>query len=254
MRPDLNYGWPYVTHGIQYRNKIWPYSKTQGRHDEFEKPVYAWIPAIGISNLIVSDSRYFPLWQDDLLIASMITHSLYRVRLHQGHVMYVEQIEIGARTRDITQMPDGRIALLTDSANILFLQRAPLYCQNENDVESINSYDTEIVCIDLSNIIAGSEDPEIRSLDSGHFDSPVIRSLFSIFIHDNRLTYVKSPCLGNDLSHRFFLHITPAEAKDLKEGNEQLGFNVFDFNSDEDGVSATLREDGCLVSRALPRL
>ena len=57
------------------------------------------------------------------MIASMITHSLYRVRLHQGHVMYVEKIEIGARIRDITQMPDGRIALLTDSANILFLQR-----------------------------------------------------------------------------------------------------------------------------------
>ena len=60
VRPGLNYGWPYVTHGIQYGNKIWPYSETQGRHDEFEKPVYAWIPAIGISNLIVSDSRFSP--------------------------------------------------------------------------------------------------------------------------------------------------------------------------------------------------
>ncbi len=252
VRPGLDYGWPYVTHGIQYGNKIWPYSKEQGRHDEFEKPVYAWIPAIGISNLIVSDSRYFPLWQNDLLIASMITHSLYRARLHQGHVIYVEKIELGARIRDITQMPDGRIALLTDSANILFLQRAPLYCQNENDVESIYSFDAEEVCIDLSNIIAGSDDPEILSLDYDQFDSPIIRSLFSIYIHDNRLTYVKSPCVGNDLSHRFFLHFTPAEAKDLDEGSEQLGFNVFDFNSDEDGVSATLHEDGCLVSRALP--
>ena len=252
VRRGLNYGWPYVTHGIQYGNKIWPYSKTQGRHDEFEKPVFAWIPAIGISNLIVSDSRYFPLWQDDLLIASLITRSLYRVRLNEGHVIYVEKIEIGARIRDITQMADGRIALLTDSANILFLQRAPFYCQSENDVESIYSYDAENVCIDLSKLIVGSDDLEIRSLSSGHFDSTAIRSLFNVFIHDNRLIYVKSPCYRNDLSHRFFLHLTPADAKDLDEGNEQLGFNVFDFNSDEDGVSATLHEDGCLVSRALP--
>ena len=26
MRPNLNYGWPYVTHGIQYGNEIWPYN------------------------------------------------------------------------------------------------------------------------------------------------------------------------------------------------------------------------------------
>ena len=251
-RPGLNYGWPYVTHGIQYGNKIWPYSKTQGRHDEFEKPVFAWIPAIGIYNLIVSDSRYFPLWQDDLLIASLISRSLYRVRLHQGHVMYVEKIEIGARIRDITQMPDGRIALLTDSANILFLQRAPIYCQNENDVESIYSFDAEHVCIDLSNIIAAADDPVIRALNVDYFDSPAIRSLFSIYVNDNRLTYVKSPCVENDLTNRFFLHITPADAKDLVEEYVNLGFNVLDFNSDEDGVSATMHEDGCLLTRTLP--
>ena len=31
-----------------------------------------------------------------------------------------------------------------------------------------------------------------------------------------------------------------------------LGFNVLDFNSDEDGVSTTMHEDGCLVTRTLP--
>ena len=252
LKPGLNYGWPYVTHGIQYGNKIWPYNNTQGRHDEFEKPVFAWIPAIGISSLIVSDSRYFPLWQDDFLIASLITRSLYRVRVHQGYVIYVEKIEIGARIRDIAQMPDGRIALLTDSANILFLQRAPLYCQNDNDVESIYSYDAENVCIDLSKIIAAADDPLIRSLSDAHFDSPAMRSLFSIYVHGNRITYVKSPCLENDLTNRFFLHITPADANDLVEEYVNLGFNVLDFNSDEDGVSATMHEDGCLLTRTLP--
>ena len=252
VRPGLNYGWPYVTHGIQYGNKIWPYSKTQGRHDEYEKPVFSWIPAIGISNLIVNDSRYFPLWQDDILIASLITRSLYRVRLHQGHVMYVEKIEIGVRIRDITQTPDGRIALLTDSANILFLQRAPLYCQNDNDVESIYSYDAEIVCIDLAKIIAAADDPDIRSLKDALFDSPPTRSPFTIFVHDNRITYVKSPCAEKDLANRFFLHITPADANDLVEEYVNLGFNVLDFNSDDDDVGVTIHEDGCLVTRTLP--
>lgn len=252
LKPNLNYGWPYVTHGILYGNRIWPYSKAQGRHDGFEKPVFAWIPRIGVSNLIVSDSHHFPLWKDDLLVASLITHSLYRVRLHQRHVLYVEKIEIGARIRDITQMSDGRIALLTDGAKVLFLQRAPVFCQSENDVDSIYSYDFADVCIDLSKIIAEASDSVIRSLTDAHFESPAIRSLFNIYVHDGLITYVKSPCIGNDLSHRFFLHITPVSARDLAEGNEDFGFNVFDFNSSEENISATSHEDGCLVTRALP--
>ncbi len=252
VKPGLNYGWPHVTHGIQYGNKVWPYSEVQGRHDGFEKPVYSWIPRIGISNLIVSDGRHFPLWKDDLLIASLITHSLYRVRLHQGHVMYVEKIETGVRIRDIAQMPDGRIALLTDSANVLFLHRAPLYCQSENDVDSIFSYDAEDVCVDLSDIFSAADDPLIRSLDDTEYDKPIVRSLFSIYLHGNRITYVKSPCISSDIDRRFFLHTTPTDASFLAEGNEQLGFDVLDFNVGEDNIGATIHEEGCIVTLALP--
>lgn len=252
LRPGANYGWPYATHGIQYGNKVWPYSAVQGRHDGYEKPVYAWIPAIGISNLIVSDSRHFPLWQDDLLISSLITQSLYRVRLDQGRVIYVEKIEIGARMRDITQMADGRLALLTDGAEVLFLQRAPLYCQSANDTESIYSYDAGEICVDLAGITAAAEDPLIRSLGDTHFYSPVIRSLFSLYLEDRRLTYVKSPCVKGDLDHRFFLHVTPADAANLVAETEQLGFNVLDFNADEVNVGTTVHADGCIVTLALP--
>lgn len=252
LKPGLDFGWPYVTHGIQYGNKVWPYNEVQGRHDGYEMPVYVWIPAIGISNLAVSDSRQFPLWQDDLLIASLITQSLYRARLHDGHVIYVEKIEIGARIRDITQLADGRFALLTDSAKVLFLQRAPIYCQSENDLDSIYSHDAEEVCIDLSRAIAASDDPLVRTLSNAHFDSSVIRSLYSIYIHENRLTYVKSPCVASDLEHRFFLHITPADAGNLVEETADFGFNVLDFNTDEDIIGSTIHENVCIVTRALP--
>ena len=252
LRPGLNYGWPYVTHGTSMETGYGLTARPKDAMMSFEKPVFSWIPSIGISNLIVSDSRYFPLWKNDILIGSLISHSLFRARLHQGHVIYVEKIEIGTRIRDITQMADGRIAILTDTANILFLQRAPVYCQNDNDVESIYSYDAEIVCIDLAKIIAAADDPDIRLLKDVHFDSPPIRSTFTILVHDNRITYVKSPCTEKDLANRFFLHITPADANDLVEENENLGFNVLDFNSDEDGVSTTMHEDGCLVTRTLP--
>ena len=114
------------------------------------------------------------------------------------------------------------------------------------------TYDAEIVCIDLAKIIAAADDPDIRSLKDALFDSPPTRSPFTIFVHDNRITYVKSPCAEKDLANRFFLHITPADANDLVEENEHLGFNVLDFNSDEDDVGVTIHEDGCLVTRTLP--
>ena len=133
LRPNLNYGWPYVTHGIQYGNEIWPYTKAQGRHDGFEMPVYSWTPAIAPSNLIVSDSQLFPLWKHDLLLASLKARSLFRVRVHEKRVVYVEQIHIGKRIRDITQMPDGRIALLVENNDfttyeIQFLKPFPVSC------------------------------------------------------------------------------------------------------------------------------
>ena len=166
--------------------------------------------------------------------------------------MYIEQIEIGERIRDITQMPDGRIALLSDGARILFLQRAPLYCQDVHDVESIYSYDADDVCIDLNGIIGEADDSIIGSLHGVYFDSPAIRSLFNVYIHEDRLIYVKSPCSENDLSHLFFLHITPVHTQDLAEKHKQLGIGIFDFYSYQDDVGVAMNGDGCIVTRALP--
>ena len=148
LKPNLNYGWPYVTHGIQYGNEIWPYTKAQGRHDGFEMPIFSWTPAIAPSNLIVSDSQLFPLWKHDLLIASLKAQSLFRVRVHEKRVVYVEQIHISKRIRDITQMPDGRIALLAENNDfttyeIQFLKPFPVSCI-KNYIYSV----THEACID----------------------------------------------------------------------------------------------------------
>ncbi len=252
LKPDLNYGWPHVTLGHRYGSRKWPYSAIPGRHDGFEKPVFAWIPSIAISNLIISESQLFPLWQGDLLIASLISQSLFRVRLHEGRVMNVEQIEIGTRVRDIAQMSDGRIALLSDHDGILFLQRAPIYCHDEYDIESIYSYDAADVCIDISGTVREAASPMIRSLTDAKFGSPVMRSLFNVYVHEDKLVYVKSPCSEADISHRFFLHITPANTEDLAQENTQHGFNVYDFNASEDDVGTAVNRSGCIVAFPLP--
>ena len=250
--PGLDYGWPYATYGILYGDRIWPYNEEQGRHDGSEEPFYAWIPAIAVSSLIVSDSEQFPLWRDDLLVGSLRSGSLFRVRLRQERVTNIERIGFGERIRDIAQMADGRVALLTDSSKVILLQRAPLYCQLVNDPRSIFSFDAEEVCIDVFSLVDEDVDALIRGLEGTDIGTPAMRSRFEVFVHENLLIYLRIPCSTGDYRNRFFLHITPVHAHDISEDLRQFGFNVYDFNSFDRGVGSTVFEGGCLVVRTLP--
>ena len=250
--PGLDYGWPFATYGILYGNRVWPYNQEQGRHDDSEEPVFAWIPAIAVSNLIVSNSQQFPLWRDDLLIGSLRSGSLFRARIRQERVTNVERIGFGERIRDLTQMPDGRIALLTDSSKLIFLQRAPLFCQLENSLRSIYSFDAKEVCIDVFSLVRDDVEPLIRTLYGADIGTPEMRSHFKIFVHENLLIYLRIPCSAREFRNRFFLHITPVHAEDVSDEFRQFGFNVHDFNSFDQGVGSAGFEGGCLVVRTLP--
>ena len=51
--------------------------------------------------------------------------SLFRVRRHGRRVSYVERVDMGGQPiRDIAQLADGRIALLSSDGKVLFLSRA----------------------------------------------------------------------------------------------------------------------------------
>ena len=124
-----NYGWPQVTYGVEYESRVNVSRAAEvGLHDGFAKPVFAWVPSIGISSILVNDERWFPLWRDDLLIGSLSGtqgsgYALFRVRRDGTDVQYVERIEVGNRIRDLTQMPDSRLALLVDGGRVHFLRR-----------------------------------------------------------------------------------------------------------------------------------
>ncbi len=132
-----NYGWPLVSYGVKYGGKVnVPRAEEVGRHEGFTKPVFAWVPSIGISSIVVNDERLFPLWGDDLLIGSLRSHSLFRVRRDGPDVQYVERIRVGYRIRDLAQMPDRRIALLADGGKVHFLSRSYYaHCDAESKKE-----------------------------------------------------------------------------------------------------------------------
>lgn len=133
LRPGENYGWPLVTLGVGYGGVTRQTDPlTTGHHGGFAQPVFSWVPSVGISSILVNDERRFPLWRDDLLIASLDGAALFRVRLHDRGVQYVEKIEVGFRIRDLAQLSDGRIALLDDADSVRFLSRSYWHCGRES--------------------------------------------------------------------------------------------------------------------------
>ena len=149
LRPGENYGWPLVTLGVGYQGVVrttrvtTPLTMGQ-HHGGFARPVFSWVPSIGISSILVNDEEAFPLWKDDLLIASLDGASLFRVRRHDQGVQYVEKIEVGFRIRDLAQLPDGRIVLLDNADSVRFLSRSYWHCNNDRDRNSVYSIDCNL--------------------------------------------------------------------------------------------------------------
>jgi hypothetical protein len=119
--PGANFGWPIVTLGTHYSSYQWPNRDADAHGAIFSQPTYAWVPSIGVSNLIEA-AGFNPAWNKDLLVASLKARSLYRLRLDgEDRVVYSEPIWIGERLRDIKTLSDGTLVLLTDSAKLIFL-------------------------------------------------------------------------------------------------------------------------------------
>ena len=114
-----NYGWPMVTLGHDCNGCNW---QIEGFHDGYQPPVFAYVPSIGIGNLVQLHD-FSPAWDGDFLVASMVEETLHHLRMDGHTVLYDEPIPMGARLRDMIQLEDGRIVLWTDSGSLIFLEQ-----------------------------------------------------------------------------------------------------------------------------------
>ncbi|MFL6547354.1 MAG: PQQ-dependent sugar dehydrogenase [Povalibacter sp.] len=119
LKAGVNYGWPQVTYGTDYLTFAWPLNPQQGRHDGYEEPVYAWVPSIGISQMIELQHDLFPGWRNDFLVGALSTRALYRLRTKNHRVIFAEPIPIQQRVRDLFELPDGRVLVWTDAATLM---------------------------------------------------------------------------------------------------------------------------------------
>ena len=87
------------------------------------------------------------------------------------------------------------------------------------------------------------------SIAAGDYGPPVAQSHFDLYLRDNALIYIKTPCAPGDAHARFFLHIIPANPANLPSDRRERGFDNLDFRFADHGSYAGAI---CVAERDLP--
>ena len=120
-----NYGWPLASYGVDYGAERWPFAVNEKNHGEHREPAHAWVPSIGVSQLLQITSSSLPRWSGDLIVASLQAGRLFRIRTSGERVIYVESMDISVRIRDLAEARDGRIVLWNDDGQVVTLAVSP---------------------------------------------------------------------------------------------------------------------------------
>ena len=105
---EANFGWPYASYGAPYPSELNAFLKDNKFFNDHEKhgfkePIFAFVPSIGISELVVLDDDYYPECKNCILISSLNGRSLFFMRMSKDfdRVIFREKIYVGERIRDM---------------------------------------------------------------------------------------------------------------------------------------------------------
>ncbi|HEY1877091.1 MAG TPA: PQQ-dependent sugar dehydrogenase, partial [Rhizomicrobium sp.] len=121
IQKGKNYGWPLITHGIDYPGG--PIADGLTAKPGLEQPVYYWDPVIAPSGLAVYHGTLFPNWNGNLLAGGLRGMGVYRLTLKNNKVVSEEPLlsELHTRIRDVRVGPDGAVYILTEQKALLKL-------------------------------------------------------------------------------------------------------------------------------------
>ena len=113
LKAGADYGWPLVTHGVEYSGAgITDRTSAPG----FEDPLLHWTPSIAPSGMAFSTGEVYPEWKGSLFVGALAGRHLRRVVLRDGKPIAQEELLRGrpGRIRDVRESPGGYLYILTD--------------------------------------------------------------------------------------------------------------------------------------------
>ncbi|QQP97643.1 PQQ-dependent sugar dehydrogenase [Lysobacter enzymogenes] len=121
-----NYGWPIVTHGIDYSGlKI---SEAEGSEKPgMEAPYHVWEKSPALSGMAFYSGHAGSAWNDSLFLGALADGSLIRLALDGDKIVAEERLlkPLGWRIRDVRVSADGKVYALTDENDGKLLRIEP---------------------------------------------------------------------------------------------------------------------------------
>jgi glucose/arabinose dehydrogenase len=113
-----NYGWPIITHGLDYSGLPIPESVGSSAPG-MEQPLHYWVPSIGPSGMAFYQGFSMYPWRGDLFVGALASRQLVRLEIEGNRVVREERLlgSLGHRIRDVRAGADGHLYLLTDAGN-----------------------------------------------------------------------------------------------------------------------------------------
>jgi glucose/arabinose dehydrogenase len=116
IEPGLNYGWPVIGYGVNYRSGSAIHGGTQ--QEGMEEPVHVWVPSIAASGLMIYDGNRFPEWRGSMFAGGLGGEQLARLTLDGQEITVEETLLYGlGRIRDVREGPDGYIYIAIEDRN-----------------------------------------------------------------------------------------------------------------------------------------
>jgi len=113
IKPNVNYGWPVITYGINYDNTI--ITKDTAKAG-MEQPLHYWTPSIAPCGMTFVSSDKYPSWENNLLVGSLKFRYLARCEVQGNQIVHEEKLlESIGRIRAVEQGPDGYIYVAMES-------------------------------------------------------------------------------------------------------------------------------------------
>jgi glucose/arabinose dehydrogenase len=124
--PGKNYGWPIITHGINYSGLKIPEAVGTSAPG-MEQPYHVWEKSPGLSGMAFYTAQPGSKWNESLFLGALADGSLIRLTLDGDRITGEERLlkEVGARIRDVRVSADGKVYVVTDETDGKLLRLDP---------------------------------------------------------------------------------------------------------------------------------
>ena len=119
IKPNTDYGWPFVTFGKPYTSTDYVKPGKTGTHAGFQQPIKYWVPSIAPTELVQLPDNWGK-YSKQLVMGTLKEESLVFMTINaQNQITSEERVNVGERIRDLDVDENRSLVATTDSGKIM---------------------------------------------------------------------------------------------------------------------------------------